>query len=52
MTARVRHLLSDGLLASFLTYFTATVDPLHLGWAGADWKKHFRLGWLGCGMLG
>eukprot|EP00887_Chlorella_sp_A99_P001742 scaffold19.g1742.t1 len=41
VTARVRNVLGDGLLASFLTYFTATVDPFHLGWAGADWRKHF-----------
>ncbi|KAL4538228.1 hypothetical protein Ndes2526B_g03454 [Nannochloris sp. 'desiccata'] len=29
--ARVRHVLSDGLLVSFLTFFTGTVDPFHLG---------------------
>lgn len=33
VTARVRHVLSDGLLLSFLTFFTGTVDPFHLGTA-------------------
>lgn len=43
VTARVRSILSDGLLASFLTFFSGTVDPFHLGAEpGADWKKLFR----------
>jgi rRNA biogenesis protein RRP5 len=31
VTARVRSVLSDGLLVSFLTFFTGTIDPFHLG---------------------
>lgn len=31
MNARVKAVLSDGLLVSFLAYFTGTVDPFHLG---------------------
>ncbi len=33
MNARVKAVLSDGLLVSFLTYFSGTVDPFHLGQA-------------------
>lgn len=29
VNARVQHILSDGLLVSFLTYFNGTVDPYH-----------------------
>ena len=37
-------MLSDGLLCSFLTYFSGTVDPFHLGTTleTASWRKHFR----------
>lgn len=43
VTARVRNVLSDGLLCSFLTYFSGTVDPFHLGTdLAADWRKLFR----------
>ncbi len=31
VNARVKAVLSDGLLVTFLTYFTGTVDPFHLG---------------------
>lgn len=31
VNARVRNVLSDGLLVSFLTYFNGTVDCFHLG---------------------
>lgn len=31
VNARVKAVLSDGLQVSFLTYFTGTVDPFHLG---------------------
>jgi hypothetical protein len=31
VNARVKAVLSDGLQMSFLTYFTGTVDPFHLG---------------------
>ncbi|KAL4451480.1 hypothetical protein ABPG75_007142 [Micractinium tetrahymenae] len=42
VTARVRNVLSDGLLCSFLTYFSGTVDPFHLGTdLAADWRKQF-----------
>ncbi|KAL4852689.1 rRNA biogenesis protein RRP5 [Chlorella vulgaris] len=42
VTARVRNVLSDGLLCSFLTYFSGTVDPFHLGTdLTADWRKQF-----------
>ncbi|PRW20900.1 RRP5-like protein [Chlorella sorokiniana] len=42
VTARVRNVLSDGLLTSFLTYFSGTVDPFHLGAdLAADWRKQF-----------
>ena len=30
MNARVRNVLSDGLLLSFLTYFNGTIDSFHL----------------------
>lgn len=30
VNAKVRNILSDGLLVSFLTYFTGTIDPFHL----------------------
>ena len=30
VTAKVRNVLSDGLLVSFLTFFTGTIDPFHL----------------------
>jgi len=30
VNAKVRHVLSDGLLVSFLTYFNGTVDPFHI----------------------
>jgi hypothetical protein len=33
VNARVKAVLSDGLQVSFLTYFTGTVDPFHLGQA-------------------
>lgn len=33
MNARVKAVLSDGLLVSFLTYFNGTIDPFHLGQA-------------------
>lgn len=33
VNARVKAVLSDGLLVSFLTYFTGTIDPFHLGQA-------------------
>ena len=33
VNARVKAVLSDGLQMSFLTYFTSTVDPFHLGQA-------------------
>ncbi len=43
VAARVRSVLSDGLLVSFLTFFSGTVDPFHLGVElGVDWKKQFR----------
>ncbi len=35
VAARVRARLSDGLLLSFLTFFTGTVDPFHVGGGGA-----------------
>ncbi|EFN56095.1 hypothetical protein CHLNCDRAFT_145628 [Chlorella variabilis] len=42
VAARVRNVLSDGLLCSFLTYFSGTVDPFHLGAdLAADWRKQF-----------
>jgi rRNA biogenesis protein RRP5 len=47
VSARVRNVLSDGLLLSFLTFFTGTVDPFHLGAAAgagaapAAWAKAF-----------
>lgn len=31
VNAKIRNVLSDGLIASFLTFFTGTVDPFHLG---------------------
>ncbi len=31
VNARVRNVLSDGLLVSFLTYFNGTIDCFHLG---------------------
>lgn len=31
VTARVTGVMRDGLAASFLTFFTATIDPFHLG---------------------
>ncbi len=31
VNVRVKAVLSDGLQVSFLTYFTGTVDPFHLG---------------------
>lgn len=30
VNARVRNILSDGLLVSFLTYFNGTIDSFHL----------------------
>ena len=33
MNARVKAVLSDGLLVTFLSYFTGTIDPFHLGQA-------------------
>ena len=30
MNAKVRHVLSDGLLVSFLTFFNGTIDCFHL----------------------
>ena len=30
VNVRVRSVLSDGLIVSFLTYFTGTVDPFHV----------------------
>lgn len=43
VTARVRNVLSDGLLVSFLTFFSGTIDPFHLGAEpGSDWKKLYR----------
>ena len=43
VAARVRAVLSDGLLCSFLTFFSGTVDPFHLGVEpGAEWRKQFR----------
>ena len=44
VNARVRHVLSDGLLVSFLTFFTGTIDPFHLGPiknAADGWKSQF-----------
>ena len=44
VAARVRSVLSDGLLVSFLTFFSGTIDPFHLGVdPGTDWKNQFRL---------
>jgi len=31
VSAKVRNVLSDGILVSFLTFFVGTVDPFHLG---------------------
>ena len=53
VTARVRALLSDGLLCSFLTFFTGTVDPFHLGSPpGVDWHQAYRWGSGGGGGRG
>lgn len=40
VNARVRNVLSDGLLLSFLTFFTATIDPFHLGSTGEGRQKN------------
>eukprot|EP00890_Picochlorum_soloecismus_P005949 jgi/Picsp_1/6355/NSC_03704-R1_protein rrp5 homolog len=31
VSAKVRNVLSDGILVSFLTFFVGTIDPFHLG---------------------
>ncbi|KAG0628431.1 hypothetical protein M758_1G025900 [Ceratodon purpureus] len=43
VNARVRAVLKNGLLLSFLTYFTGTVDIFHLEdpLPGADWSKKY-----------
>lgn len=35
MNARVRNVLPDGLLVSFLTYFNGTIDCFHLSQVGS-----------------
>ncbi|KAK9823324.1 hypothetical protein WJX72_001906 [[Myrmecia] bisecta] len=46
VNVRVRNVLSDGLLVSFLTYFNGTVDCFHLAQdlPAADWKKAYSPG--------
>lgn len=46
VTVKVRSLLSDGLLVSFLTFFHGTIDHLHLGNAlsGDEWKRAYSEG--------
>lgn len=34
VNAKVRHVLSDGLLVSFLTFFNGTIDCFHLHQVG------------------
>lgn len=43
MSAKVRAVLPDGLLLSFLTYFTGTVDKFHLDedLPAADWAGKY-----------
>lgn len=42
VAARVRSVLSDGLLVSFLTFFSGTIDPFHISTApGKDWQHAF-----------
>lgn len=40
VNVRVKAVLSDGLLVSFLTYFTGTVDPFHLGQVAFAVRRH------------
>ncbi|BDA47226.1 probable protein RRP5 homolog [Coccomyxa sp. Obi] len=46
VNARVRSVLSDGLLVSFLTYFNGTIDCFHLGQElpSSDWQKGYEAG--------
>ncbi|KAL0048743.1 hypothetical protein WJX82_009925 [Trebouxia sp. C0006] len=41
--AHIQHVVSDGLVLSFLTFFTGTVDQFHLAQVcpGGDWKKQY-----------
>ena len=43
VNVNVRNVLSDGLLVSFLTFFTGTVDPFHLGKALGAFKAGQKL---------
>jgi rRNA biogenesis protein RRP5 len=51
VAARVRSILSDGLLVSFLTFFSGTIDPFHIASHSTtsssgsitDWKQQFTV---------
>lgn len=47
VSATVRSVLSDGLVLSFLTFFSGTVDPYHLQEPGTLKPKTYRCGSLG-----
>ena len=38
VSAKVRNVLSDGILVSFLTFFVGTIDPFHLGQDAKSFK--------------
>lgn len=42
VAATVRDVLSDGVVLSFLTFFSGTVDPFHLNEPGSDKKRPHR----------
>lgn len=43
VNVKIRKVLSDGLLVSFLTFFTGTIDPFHLGKGLSEYQEGDKL---------